>query len=213
LEVLEGIGLILFGGITLKAEFDNWNSHSDDFRRSVIAQYFFGSILFLVVVWTTTAFPVGSVNSTVPALVFFAYIGICWALNSYRSLNEESLVSKNFSEFWLFGFFKRDDYFSGIVCGWILAGVCLSGIFNCVVLHQSILTNSATVASVSSSRGSERVVRGAPAADRHAPSYVSSPRAHADRVNHAARRPTNAGDVYPHATPYRAVHALRHQAT
>lgn len=212
MEVLEGIALILFGGITLKAEFDNWNSHSDDFRRSVIAQYFFGSILFLVVVWMSTAFPVGSANSTVPALVFFAYIGICWALNSYRCLNEESLVSKNFSEFWLFGFFKRDDYFSGIVCGWILAGVCLYGICSCVVLHQNILTNSATVASVSSSN-SERAVRGVPVADRHAPTRVSSHRAHADGVNHAVRRANHAGAVHPHATPYRAVRTLTHQAT
>jgi hypothetical protein len=142
LEVLAGIGRILYGGITLKAECDNWSSHTDDFKSTVIAQFFFGTLLALVAIWAYRTFPAGSSGATVPALVFFGFLGVCWALNSYRNLNEKSFVSQNFSEFWLFGFFKGDDYLAGLLWGWLVAGLCLWGIYSSVVLHENVLVSA-----------------------------------------------------------------------
>ncbi|CAN5353642.1 hypothetical protein BH10CYA1_BH10CYA1_17470 [soil metagenome] len=141
METLEGIGKILSGAMTLKAEIDYWNSHSDSYKATIWAQILFGIVLGAVAHWAYSGNPEGTPNSTVPVLFFYGYVSVCWALNSQRSLDEKSFASQNFSEFWLFGFFKGDDYMGGVIFGWILAALCAYGIFSTLVLHQTIPTS------------------------------------------------------------------------
>ena len=141
METLEGLGKIarLFSGVmTVKSEADYWNSHSDSYKATVIVQAFFGFLLAMAAYWSYMNNPVGTVNSTVPVLLLFDYLCICWALNSQRSLREKSFRSENFSEFWKFGFFKGDDFMGGVIFGWLLAGICTFGIFSSLVLHQTV---------------------------------------------------------------------------
>ncbi len=138
METLVDIGRLLSGAMKLKAETDYWNTHSDSYKATIWAQIFLGMAVAGFAYWSYRHHPVGTANSTVPILFFLDYVCICYALNSQRNLNEKSFASENFSEFWLFGFFKGDDFMAGIVIGWLGAALFSYGIFSSLVLHQTI---------------------------------------------------------------------------
>ena len=178
METLQGIGRLLSGAMTLKAETDYWNSHSDSYKATVWTQIFIGMALAAVAYWAYMNNPVGTPNSTVPILFLLGYIGVCWALNSKRNLDEKSFASQNLSEFWLFGFFKGDDFMGGVIFGWILAAACAYGIFSSLVLHQTIPLDL---------RGNSRT-----------PSVVHSAPAHTHSVAGNAHRGMHAGPAHAH---------------
>ncbi len=114
------IGYFLYYAITAKAECDYWNSHSESFKQLVWLEVFVGLLPFF---WMFSTYNSGD-KLTVPKLVFFDYICVCLVINGYCQLNEKSGVSKNFSEFWLFGFFKTDNFLYSIFVGAIGAIFC-----------------------------------------------------------------------------------------
>ncbi len=121
MDVLDGIGEVFSGGMTVKAESDYWNSHSDSYRAQVWLQILIGVPLFLFAAWS---YYYSGANATFPILLFVDYLCCCWVVTSFRNLGEKSFVSQNFSEFWLFGFFKGDDYLCGVIFGGLGALVC-----------------------------------------------------------------------------------------
>ncbi|HEY9678269.1 MAG TPA: hypothetical protein V6C76_09680 [Drouetiella sp.] len=138
MDFISGFFKLVTFGIGVKAETDVWNSHSDDFKNTMILQLFFGLILGFVAWYFYMRNPVGSVNSTLPILIVLDYACVCLFLNSVRNLQEKPFMSQNFSEFHLFGFCKGDDYMGNVIGGAIGALALTYCIFSVTVLHQSI---------------------------------------------------------------------------
>lgn len=136
-EIIQGVWKVFSTCLTVKAETDVWNSHSASYKCTVWAQIGFGILLLAFCIALYCRSLVGTPNSTVSVLLFLDYLCICCALNNQYLLGEKSFASQNFSEFWLFGFFKGDDYMANVIVGWLGALCCTGGIIAVMFFHQS----------------------------------------------------------------------------
>jgi hypothetical protein len=141
-----GVGILcgLYLLFIAKAEIDYWNTHSESYRRMVWGEIFCGVPLAIFAVWACRT---ASSMSPIPALVFIDYVCGCMVINAYRNMREQSVVSKNFGEWCLFGFCKTDDYIGSFIKGCIGLLFCSCCLFNMIAganNYQSVYAATAS---------------------------------------------------------------------